>query len=101
MNALEMQIKMLRLNGIIRHPSNTERTVTWMIRFWNTFTTVSFMSAAVVFVFKAKDVLLIAESLAPTFTSCYNILKYAVFCINAEDLFTAMDDIRDLNGKCE
>ena len=77
------------------------RYVLDFIRAWNVFTTFYCIFSSIVFLCTSKDILSIAESMAPPTTALITIVKYIIYSFRTDELFDIMDEINELNEECK
>ena len=71
------------------------------LRIWNLFVFFYYVFSSVLFAVTTIDIRELSESMAPGTTGFIMLIKYAVFCRRAEEIFEIMDEIEELNEKCE
>lgn len=100
MDEFSLQIKLLKFSGFIRHSSDRTKMVLNILLYCTYIISFYFWFSSAVCAYKSDDVLNISETLAPTFTGIFTIVKYIVFQHNCNDFYHAMDAIETLNKKC-
>ena len=101
MEVFQLEKKILKYCGIERNPSKRTNYVFNVLKVLNYFAMIYCILTSAFFVFDTKDILDIAESMATGTTAFIMLIKYAVFCRRAEEIFASMDEIEKLNENCE
>ena len=101
MDNFRFPLKLLKICGFERFPSDQRRKVLKCLRYWNFLLTSYCILSSLVYVYNSNDVLTISETMSPTFTELFTIIKYGVFWINCEQFFDAVEEVEILNQKCE
>jgi hypothetical protein len=101
MEVFQSQMIIYKNIGIKRHPSSQMKKYFFLLKIWNSFAILFVISTAAVFSATTKDIREIAESMGPAFTALVMMIKYAIFSLRTEVIFTIMDDIKELNEKCK
>ena len=100
MEEFSLQLKLLKYSGFARNSSDRMKVVFKILIYFHYFITFHFWFSTIAFVYKSNDILNISESLAPTFTGIFTIVKYIVFHRQFKEFYDAMDKIGYLNKKC-
>jgi hypothetical protein len=101
MDVFKFQLKLIKYCGITRFPSKRMKYVFEFIRGWNILVTFYCIFSSVLFLFTSKDILSIAESMAPPTTALITIVKYIIFSLKTDELFDIMDEMNKLNEECK
>ena len=101
MEVFQLEKKVLTYCAIERFPSRRMKDVFYRLKILN-FTVVTFcILTSIFYIITTKGILDIAESMASGTTALIMLIKYAVFNRRAEETFRIMDEIIELNKKCE
>ena len=101
MEEFNIQLKLLKLCGFFMFPTNNMKKALNFLIFINIFSTFYCIFTSIAFVYDLDDILIIAETMSPTFTEIFTIIKYAIFLIYSEQFFDAIEKIGTLNQKCK
>lgn len=101
MNNFAFSLKLLKICGFERFPSDQRRKVLKNLVYWNFFVTFYCILSSLIYVYNSKDILVISETMSPTFTELFTIIKYGVLWMYREQIFDAIEEVETLNQKCK
>lgn len=101
MEVFNLQLALIKFCGIIQSPSTRMRILSRIFVFWLYIASFYYMFSAVLYAITTDDVLEIAESLSPVFSGIYSAVKLAIYLWYQDQFFDIVDEIRELNKKCE
>ena len=101
MQVFKLEKEILKYCGIERYPTKRMKYVFNVLKFWNNLAMFYSVFASVTYILSTKDLLDMAESLSPSTSVLVMLVKYAVFCKRAEEIFGLMDEIEEFNEKCK
>ena len=101
MEVFDLQLNLLKFCGIFRSPSKRLNIALRIFVTWLCISSFYYMFSAIVYAIMSEDVLNIAESLAPVSSGLYTVVKLVIFFLHKDQFFEVIDEIRELNNKCE
>lgn len=101
MDVFKFQLKLIKYCGITRFPSKKMKYVFKFLKGWNVSVTFYCIFSSFLFLCTSKDILSIAESMAPTTTALITIVKYIIFALKTDEFFDIMEEINKLNEECK
>jgi len=101
MDDFNLQLTLIKFCGIMQSPSTRLRILSRILVTWLYIASFYYMISAIFYAATSDDVLEIAESLSPVFSGTYSAVKLAIYLSYQDQLFDIVDEIRELNKKCE